>query len=90
MRKIIISITTLIVLGIIVDFSLWLTENVPVSNAIYRTISGAPSLKMNEKTLFFSRTVQDVSTEFFSRTSDGITLYRAKGVPSENICKKRR
>ncbi|MDO3679837.1 hypothetical protein [Paenibacillus ehimensis] len=82
-KKIIISITTLIVLGIIVDVSLWLTGNVPVTNTIYRTISGAPYLKLNEKTLFFSGTVQDVPTEFFSQTSDGIKLYRAKGVPSE-------
>ncbi|GMX61709.1 hypothetical protein Elgi_15130 [Paenibacillus elgii] len=65
------------------DFSLWLTGNVPVSNTIYRTISGAPYLKLNEKTLFFSGTVQDVATEFFSQTNDEIKLYRAKGVPSE-------
>jgi hypothetical protein len=76
------SLIVLILLAIFFELMVWYRGGVPLTNQLYRVISGAPEIHVDGQLLMYSGTFLEKKDYFipYKVSSEGVQLYKSTGI----------
>src|SRR5688572_8852096 len=84
-RRRMVTFVIVLLLFIATETILLSNEQVTITNHLYRIVSGAPTVHLDGKLLYYNGTFEASPDYFepFRNSDEGIELYKAGGIPNE-------